>query len=243
MMKNAQVLEKAQTLKMPFLVIWVFCVFGALMVVPYVRYLGLLPPTLSIAYTLLIIAVQAMLFSGLVCYLSYLIISKTDLDPFPVRPFLSRVFYPGLIAGAACGLCIYGLDHAFFKNSLLLKSHPPAWTGFLASFYGAINEEVLLRLFFFSFLYFVFKKIFCFAAKDRPIVLWLTNAITALLFGLGHLPAAFQLIPPSSFEICRILLLNGLPGLIFGWLYWSKGLWSAMMAHFTTDLLIHIFLL
>jgi membrane protease YdiL (CAAX protease family) len=70
----------------------------------------------------------------------------------------------------------------------------------------------------------------------------MTNIIVALIFGLGHLPAAFKLIEPSFYEISRILLLNGIPGVVFGWLYWSRGLRAAMTAHFVADLMIHVFL-
>jgi len=64
----------------------------------------------------------------------------------------------------------------------------------------------------------------------------------ALVFGIGHLPTLFKLATPSSFEIYRVLLFNGIGGLVFGWLYWSRGLWTAIGAHFVTDLVIHVFL-
>lgn len=72
--------------------------------------------------------------------------------------------------------------------------------------------------------------------------MWTVNIIVAIIFGLGHLPAAFRLTAPSAFEIFRVLLLNGVAGVIFGWLYWTRGLWTAMAAHFMTDLVIHAFL-
>jgi hypothetical protein len=34
--------------------------------------------------------------------------------------------------------------------------------------------------------------------------------------------------------------LNGLGGLAFGWLYWKRGLESAMMAHFSADIVLHV---
>ena len=68
------------------------------------------------------------------------------------------------------------------------------------------------------------------------------NLLVALIFGLGHLPTALKLTTPSGFEITRILLLNGIPGLVFGWLYWSRGFWTAILAHFVADLVIHVFL-
>lgn len=33
---------------------------------------------------------------------------------------------------------------------------------------------------------------------------------------------------------------NGAPGVVFGWLYWRRGLYSAMLAHFGLDLVIKV---
>jgi len=35
------------------------------------------------------------------------------------------------------------------------------------------------------------------------------NILVALIFGIGHLPAAFKLAAPSALEIFRVLFLNG----------------------------------
>jgi membrane protease YdiL (CAAX protease family) len=40
--------------------------------------------------------------------------------------------------------------------------------------------------------------------------------------------------------ITRALVLNGLGGLAFGWLYWKQGLESAMIAHLSTDIVVHV---
>lgn len=235
-------LDKPRSKKRLFLVLWVLCIFGSWSVLPYMRYLGIVPSSVSFAKVFLLSTIQSIVFFGIICWLSYFLVPKTDLSPFSADRPLRRIIYPGIIAGIAVGLIIYLLDITIFKSSLLSGVHPPAWTGLLASFYGGINEEVLLRLFFFTLLYFLFRKIFKFQAQNRLFFLWLTNAIVAIVFGLGHLPAAFKLVTPSSFEVFRVLLLNGIPGIAFGWLYWSRGLWTAMGAHFVTDLVIHAFL-
>jgi len=38
----------------------------------------------------------------------------------------------------------------------------------------------------------------------------------------------------------RAIVLNGLVGVIAGWLYWRRGLESAMVAHFCADLVVHV---
>lgn len=37
----------------------------------------------------------------------------------------------------------------------------------------------------------------------------------------------------------RAIVLNGLAGVVFGWLFWQFGLVAAMVSHFTTDVVIH----
>lgn len=238
------VVHDQRSVKKIFLFLWLACLVGSWAVIPYIQYLGILPPSVSISKILLFGTLQAAILYGLICFLSYKLFSKTDLNPFPNKSHLKRNVFFGGVFGAATGLIIYFLDKIIFSSSLIAtgKIQPPFWIGSLASLYGAINEEVLLRLFLFTFIYFIFHKIFYFTKEHRLSFLWMTNIIVALIFGLGHLPAAFKLIEPSSYEISRILLLNGIPGVVFGWLYWSRGLWAAMTAHFVADLMIHVFL-
>jgi membrane protease YdiL (CAAX protease family) len=136
---------------------------------------------------------------------------------------------------------IFHFEKTLFHSSVFSGVLPsPFWAGALASIYGAVNEEVLLRLFLFTLFYLILTKAFKMGAHQK--LLWVANIVVALVFGLAHLPAAFQVASPSVFEVVRILFLNGIAGLVFGWLYWSRGLWAAMCAHFTADLMIHVFL-
>ena len=64
--------------------------------------------------------------------------------------------------------------------------------------------------------------------------------VTALLFGLGHLPATAVVWPLTPLVVARALLLNGLGGLVFGWLYWRRGLLAAIVAHVGADLVLHV---
>jgi len=225
-----------------FFVLWILCIIGYWSVLPYVRYLGVLPPDAQIMKIILFGTLQAALVFGLACWLSYKLLPKTDLHPFVIKDIRKQVIYPGVLAGVLVGLIIYGLDRTVFQNSLLSVVHPPIWTGALASLYGAINEEVLLRLFLFTLVYFLFRKLCKFNNQRRIYFLWITNILVALVFGLGHLPALFGLTTPTSFDIFRVMLLNGIPGVVFGYLFWTRGLWAAMAAHFVTDLMIHVFI-
>lgn len=232
--------------KKTFILLWALCILGTWAVLPYVQHLEILPSDVSIWKVALLSTVQAVMFFGLICWISFKILLKTDLQPFPTlhrEQFPKQIVYPALISGVLVGLAIFVSDRTLFNSSLLSGVHPPFWAGALASLYGAVNEEILLRLFLFTFIYFLFGKCLTIVRSNRLAILWSVNILVALLFGIGHLPAAFNLASPSAFEIFRVLFLNGLAGMVFGWLYWSRGLWAAMAAHFVTDIMIHVLLI
>jgi hypothetical protein len=84
------------------------------------------------------------------------------------------------------------------------------------------------------------------AAEDRARatvpgwIVWSANVIAALLFGAMHLPQADSLVGLTPAVVAYTLLGNGIAGTVFGWLYWKHGLVSAMAAHFSTDLVLHV---
>ncbi|MBA3722914.1 MAG: CPBP family intramembrane metalloprotease [Parachlamydiaceae bacterium] len=221
--------------------LWISCIIGSLAIIPYIRYLNVIDTSSSITNLLLLTAIQASIFYGIILWLVSLILPRTNLLPFITTDPINRILFPGILAGTLVGLTIFILNKTIFYNSTLSTFHTPFWVGILASIYGAINEEVLLRLFLFTFIYFIICKIFK-KSDQNSIRLWTSNALVALMFGLGHLPAAFRIAQPSSYEISRILILNGIASIAFGWLYWSKGLWTAILAHFIADLVLHVFL-
>lgn len=73
-------------------------------------------------------------------------------------------------------------------------------------------------------------------------VVWVANILAAVLFGLGHLPTMSLLVPITPLVIARALVLNGLLGIVFGWLYWERGLEAAIISHFYADIVLHVLL-
>ena len=70
---------------------------------------------------------------------------------------------------------------------------------------------------------------------------WIANIIAAIIFGLGHLPATAAVgARLDFFVVTRAIVLNGIGGIAFGWLYFRKGLESAMIAHFSADIVLHV---
>lgn len=230
--------------KKKFVILWILCILGSWSVLPYMHYLKILPSTTCIWKVAMLSTMQAALIFSCICWISFKILPKTDLQPFPcidIKGCIKQIVYTALISGILTGLTILFFDKTVFNNLQLSGIHPPFWAGALASIYGAVNEEVLLRLFLFTLIYYTLGKCITINEKNRSISLWCINIFIALLFGIGHLPAAFRLTLPSTFEIFRVLFLNGIAGVVFGWLYWSKGIWAAIAAHFVTDIIIHVF--
>jgi membrane protease YdiL (CAAX protease family) len=48
--------------------------------------------------------------------------------------------------------------------------------------------------------------------------IWLSIILAAILFGIGHLPATAQIVDLTGIVIVRAIVLNGIGGIIFGWL-------------------------
>jgi membrane protease YdiL (CAAX protease family) len=38
----------------------------------------------------------------------------------------------------------------------------------------------------------------------------------------------------------RTIALNAVGGLVFGWLYWKRGIEMAMLGHFSADIVLHV---
>ena len=98
--------------------------------------------------------------------------------------------------------------------------------------YGAVIEEVMLRLFMMSLVAFVLHLIF--ERKRETVstaVLVAANVLSALMFAAGHLPVNDMMFGLTPVIVFRCFLLNGVFGLAFGWLYRRFGLRYAMIAH------------
>ncbi len=164
-----------------------------------------------------------------------------------VKSYLKSILGISIGLGLIAGALIVGLDYLFSLAGITTKIavagqiYPPAWQGFLASFYGGINEEILLRLFLMTLIaWIIFKIKKTEEGKPTNTGMWLSIILAAIIFGIGHLPTVLAITTPTPLLITRVIVLNAVGGIIFGWLYWKKGLESAMIAHFSADIVLHV---
>ncbi|MCI0550183.1 MAG: CPBP family intramembrane metalloprotease [Anaerolineae bacterium] len=252
-----------------FFILWIAAILSSIAILPYALELqgsALESMDLPIPLPALIALqiVQSAILFGIIIFAGMFFASRVGLGT-PILDSVTRsesasdkvraILPISIGLGVIASLLIIGMDILIFQPALLKElgdsantlnlqnAQPAAWKGFLASFYGGITEEILLRLFVMSFLAWLGRFISkTQEGKPTSAVYWIANILAAVLFGLGHLPATAMLIPLTPLVITRAILLNGIGGVIFGWLYWKRGLESAMVAHFSTDIVLHVLL-
>src|SRR5262249_9684302 len=131
-----------------------------------------------------------------------------------------------------------GLKGTFPEQAMNLH-HPSWWAGLLASAGAGFREECWCRLGLMTFFAWVGVKV---TRRSPPgaAVIWVADALASLLVGAMHLPQAAGLIGLTAPVVTFVLVGNGLPGLVFGWLYWRKGLVAAMVSHFAIDIVLKV---
>lgn len=159
-------------------------------------------------------------------------------------PTLGSNLVLGTVLGIATGVFDLVLAQAldgfqFRQGGPAAFTMPPPWECLLASVGAAIREEVWLRLGFLTVLAYLGTKL-CGRNRVPAAVFWSANVLAALLFGAMHLPQTHALIGLSAPLVAYVLIGNGVPGLVFGWLFWRRGLLAAMVAHFWLDIVLKI---
>lgn len=177
---------------------------------------------------------------------------RVGLQAYGARPASDApvgISYAGAAAtGAVVAVAILALDVAAFLPMMDASAFDPAtaergslWLWLLASVYGGITEEIVLRYGLLTLLVWVAWKLRS-TADGRPTAggVWVAILLTSLAFGAAHLPTTAAVVELTPVVVARALILNGLGGVVFGWLYWRRDLVAAMVAHFSADVVLHV---
>lgn len=152
---------------------------------------------------------------------------------------ISNILKYGVLGGILSGILIsiVGLIFNLIIPSEFLELEESFKPTLAARFlYGGLTEEILMRFGLMTLIVWLTSKIF---KGTQPIVYWIGIIVASIIFALGHFPIAYQAVEnPSTGLLTYIIIGNTIGGLIFGWLYWKKGLESAFLAHIFTHVIL-----
>ena len=163
-----------------------------------------------------------------------------------VWPALKPQIVPGIIGGLLGGGAIVAaalLAKPFLSTETVARISAfgrlvPLPTRLL---YGGITEELLLRWGLMTLLVWAaWRLLQGREGGPRPAYVAGAIVISSLVFGVGHLPVAYLILPEATVALTLyVIVANSVFGFIAGYLYWKRGLESAMLAH----MLAHVLLL
>ncbi len=117
----------------------------------------------------------------------------------------------------------------------------PLWRRAAIIYVAAVGEEILFRLLLLSLLAGLAVRLLRPAdgAANRGIV-WGATFLSALAFAAVHLPAWSAAGTLTTSLALMVLALNGLGGLVFGYVFVKRGIVAAMWAHAGADCAIQL---
>ncbi len=224
-----------------YTLLWGGAVFGAIAILPYAFEINkhkLAEVTIPKSRLMLLSVIQGAVIFAILTLLGLLATQAIGLS---ITSSWGSLFI-AILAGILASSLMIAIEVVIFRSHL-----PPAlqdtkhdialWKRFLACFYGGMSEEIMTRLFLVSGMTWLLTQVTQSTAQT-----WVGVAIflSALLFGLGHLPATSAMTKLTPLIIIRAIVLNGIAGIVFGWVFLTYGFIAAMIAHFSADIVLHV---
>ncbi len=143
-------------------------------------------------------------------------------------------------AGAALGVVLVAAMAAIARVQPGIRARfagrlsEPAWRPWALGFESSVIEEVVFRLFLMSVACWIAARV----VRGRRAAEVVALAFSSLAFGAAHLPAWLAAAPAGAALIACVLLLNGIGGALFGWVFWRWGLPYAILCHLAGDVVV-----
>lgn len=137
------------------------------------------------------------------------------------------------VVGAVTGIFILILYSAALTAEMRELQQQRVLPLMVRLLYGGVTEEILLRWGLMTGLAWLLWRV----GQGQegllsPWMVWTAIVISALVFGVAHLPAVQALLGELDIPLASLIVLsNALFGVMAGVLYWRCGLESAMCAH------------
>jgi len=157
------------------------------------------------------------------------------------RTHFTRSSVVALALGIAAAILVLALDQLFFASVSLQRIRALAAYSFgqriLVVLFSAITEELIYRLGVATLVAAIaFLALRRLAPRPALLSMWLGILVACVLFGLAHVAN----LPDVPHPYLRAIVLNGVAGLLLGWLYWFRGFEAAVLAHLAADATIYL---
>lgn len=165
-------------------------------------------------------------------------------DGRPVWRRLRESAPKAVVVGLATGAGILALDLALTR---IVPAAAPSQPGprsvafVLASaparfLFGGLAEELMLRWGLVSAIAWTLAAVV--PGERSRTVAWTAVVLAAIAFGAAHLPQAAATVELTLPVVARIVALNAMAGVVFGWLYVTDALETAMLAHASAHIVL-----
>jgi hypothetical protein len=154
-------------------------------------------------------------------------------------PAIGLATVVGLLFGAAL-VILRWVCQPYLPDELPTLGHRGVVGGLAVSFGAAVAEEVWFRFGLMTLLVWFVTRI---KGPSLPSAgqVWSVILLSSISFGIAHLPQLISYGAASIYAITATMLGNIMVGTLYGWLYWQRGLFAAIIAHFSVDLMLHVF--
>ena len=154
-----------------------------------------------------------------------------------MKPRLKDVLKFGGMDGAGLGVVLMGISlvSEIGMTGRIHHQSPSLDLSFItALLYGGLSEEIMMR---FGLMTLIVWLIFKITKSKADWVFVAAILLSSFLFAAGHLPIAYAHLETVSWGVLAyILIANSTAGVVYGYLYWKKGLECSMMAHMMTHI-------
>ena len=151
------------------------------------------------------------------------------------RAELGRRALLSVTSGVLAASLIAAIDHFFFhgetaRGTPALDEHPTPAARVLIPFVGGLGEELYFRVFFATLVaaavWWALRRL----VGEREVAVtaaqWTGTIVAMLYVGLWH---TWMSADPASNP--RIMAINSVGNLLYGWMYWRWGLEFAVLTH------------
>ncbi len=151
-----------------------------------------------------------------------------------------------LFLGFLLSTVVFVLDVFIFslyvKPLILYLITPPLWERVLYSLYAGFIEEIILRFFLMTTFVWISWKIKR-KADNSPTDtgVWLSIISVGLIYSFGYLISPIS-ADKEMLNISIVMLYNTSSSIIFGWLYWKKGIEASIIANLSASIMIFVIL-